>query len=421
MPIGIDEDIGSATALRSSQGAFSGACRLGCSGRSGSRTTNILRSLESRLLYLAVVVSWRLHVRKEARTLYGKAADSLVLAVDHFNSVWDRGRIEAVLIMLDRAFELLLKAIIVDRNGKIRAKDSNLTIGFDSCLRKCISEEPLRCLTEDEAVTLQNLNSLRDAAQHYFTELSEDLLYIYAQSAVTLFDKLSTDVLRLTLSDTMPKRVLPVSPKPPRDFGLILDGEFGDIAKMLSPGSRKGLDAKARIRSVAILQSSLDGQKSQPSDRELDGIVKRIRAGDGWRAIFPGVATLRIDPNATGPGLALRITKKEGEAIRLVPEGSPDAAVMAVKRVNELDFYSMGLNDLADKLKATSPKLLALIIADQMQKNLDYFKLVKIGRTAHKRYSPEALNHLHKRLKEVDLDAVWQQHRPRPAAKQPAR
>jgi hypothetical protein len=115
-------------------------------------------------------------MRKEARTLYGKAADSLVLAVDHFNRIWDRGRTEAVLILLDRAFELLLKAVIIHRNGKIREKgNSSLTIGFDSCLRKCISEEPIRCLMEDEAVTLQNLNSLRDAAQHYFTDLLEDL------------------------------------------------------------------------------------------------------------------------------------------------------------------------------------------------------------------------------------------------------
>lgn len=356
-------------------------------------------------------------MRKEAKTLYAKAADSLVLAVDHFNRVWGCGPTEAVLIMLDRAFELLLKAIIVHRGGKIRAADSNLTIGFDPCLRKCVSEEPLKCLSEDEALTLQNLNSLRDAAQHYFTELTEDLLYIYSQSAVTLFDKLATDVLALTLKDTMPNRVLPVSPKPPRDFGLILDAEFGDIAKLVAPGSRKRLDAKARLRSLAILQSSLDGRKSQPSDRELDGIVRRIRGGEGWRAIFPGVATLRIDPNATGPGLALRITKNQGEAIRLVPEGSPDTTVIAVKRVNELDFYSLGLNDLASKLKVTAPKLLALIVSDGMQGNSDYFKLVRIGKVVSKRYSPEALHHLHARIKEVDLNAIWQEHRTRPATK----
>jgi len=35
-------------------------------------------------------------VRKEPRTLYTKAVDSLILAVDHFNRVWDRGRTEAV-------------------------------------------------------------------------------------------------------------------------------------------------------------------------------------------------------------------------------------------------------------------------------------------------------------------------------------
>jgi hypothetical protein len=63
--------------------------------------------------------------------------------------------------------------------AKSRSPDS-LTIGFDLCLRKCISEEPLRCLIEDEALTIKNLNILCDAAQHYFTELSEDLLYIYS-------------------------------------------------------------------------------------------------------------------------------------------------------------------------------------------------------------------------------------------------
>ena len=43
-------------------------------------------------------------MRKEARTLHSKAVNSLVIAVDHFNRCWDRGRVEAVLIMLDHAF-----------------------------------------------------------------------------------------------------------------------------------------------------------------------------------------------------------------------------------------------------------------------------------------------------------------------------
>jgi hypothetical protein len=121
---------------------------------------------------------------------------------------------------------------------------------------------------------------------------------------VTLFDKLVSDVLGLRLKDTMPNRVLPVSPKPPRDFGLNLEAEFGEIAKMVAPGSRKRLDAKARIRSIAILQCSLDGRKSQPSDGELDGIVRRIRDGAGWRAIFP--ALQRCGSIRTRPGRVWR-------------------------------------------------------------------------------------------------------------------
>ncbi len=38
-------------------------------------------------------------MRKECKTLHAKAVDSLVLAVDHFNRAWDRGRTEAVLIL----------------------------------------------------------------------------------------------------------------------------------------------------------------------------------------------------------------------------------------------------------------------------------------------------------------------------------
>jgi hypothetical protein len=148
--------------------------------------------------------------------------------------------------------------------------------------------------------------------------------------------------------------------------------------------------------------------------REIGERFAGIRDGAGWRAIFPGVATLRIDPNATGPGLALRITKNQGEAIHLVPEGSPDGTVIAVKRVNELDFYSMGLNDLAKKLKITAPRLLTLIVSDNMQSNSDYFKLVRIGKGSFKRYSLEALNYLHRRVSEVDLDDIWKQNRPRP-------
>ena len=349
-------------------------------------------------------------MRKAAKTLDGKAVDSLVLAVDHFNRAWDRGRTEVVLILLDRAFELLLKAVIVHRAGgdAIREKKKEgMTIGFDLCLRKCLSDAALKCLTEDEVVALQSLNTLRDAAQHYMVELSEEHLYVYAQAALTLFGRLTREVLDRPLVAEIPQRILPVCAKPPADLSALFDVEFADIKRMVAPGSRKRLDAKAKLRSLAILQASLDGKKSQPSDAELDRVVKRINGGDAWREIFPGVATLTIVPEGPGPGLSLRITKKEGEAVHIVPEGAPDGTVLAVRRVNEIDYYSLGLMDLARKLEKPSNRLLWFIMQEGMQKDPEFFKLLRIGKSIHKRYSAKCYEALRATFAEVDLDALW--------------
>ena len=112
-------------------------------------------------------------MRREARILLGKATDSILLAIKHFNRPWGRGRPEAVLVLLDRAFELILKAAIVHRGGRIREPRAKETIGFETCVRKCLSDTKIGCLTQEAALTVRIINSLRDAAQHYVVDLSE--------------------------------------------------------------------------------------------------------------------------------------------------------------------------------------------------------------------------------------------------------
>jgi hypothetical protein len=74
-------------------------------------------------------------VKREAKSLLEKSTDSVLLAIEHFNRHLNTGRHEAVLIFLDRSFELLLKAIILHKNGKIREKEGKQTIGFNQCVR----------------------------------------------------------------------------------------------------------------------------------------------------------------------------------------------------------------------------------------------------------------------------------------------
>ena len=363
-------------------------------------------------------------MKKEARLLYARALDSLVIGVDHFNRCWDRGRTESVLIFLDRAFELLLKAIIVHKGGSIRDKrDKALTIGHDACLRLCFSDAKVKCLGEEDVISLQNLNNLRDAAQHYIVEPSEGQLYVYAQAAVTAFRRLAKDGLGLNLGDDVPDRMVVVSANPPASFGALLDLEFADIKKMVAPKSRKRLDAHARLRTMAVLEKSLEGERSQPTTAELNKIVKRINAGEAWRDIFPGVATIYIDPEESGIGLSLRITKNKGEAVHLVSEGAPGAAVVAVKRVAELDYFSLGFTDLLAKLKKKDPrvgfnKLGYLIKRENLQKNSECMKTFMVGKTKHVRYSPKALDHLYKIVTTENIDEIWSSRPTAPQKKQ---
>jgi len=348
-------------------------------------------------------------MKRETKILLGKAIDSLVLSIEHFNRPWDKGREEAVLILMDRSFELLLKAIIVHRNGKIREARAKETIGFDKCVRKCVSDPVLNCLTEQQAFTIQIINSLRDAAQHYILDISEQQLYIYSQAGATLFNQLLADVFGKKLSTYIPERVLPISTSPPRDFISVIDTEFSEIKKLLRPKSRKRLEARAKIRSLAIVESSLKGVRTQPSKPELEGVARQIEKGKNWRDIFPGVASLSLDSSGEGPSISIRLTKKEGEAVHLVPEGTPGATVMAVKPVNELGYYCLGLYQLADKLEITPPKLLAVIRKIGLQDDREYFKKFKIGATEYKRYSAKAVLHLKNTLPSLDIDQIWEE------------
>lgn len=117
-------------------------------------------------------------VKKEARLLKEKSLNSLVLSVEHFNRPWNTGRTDAVLMFLDHSFEMLLKASILHRNGAIRERGEKNTIGFDACIRRALSTGAIKFLTDEQALTLQAINGLRDAAQHHLVDISEGHLYL---------------------------------------------------------------------------------------------------------------------------------------------------------------------------------------------------------------------------------------------------
>jgi hypothetical protein len=345
-----------------------------------------------------------------------EACDALVLGVEHFNRPSDRGRSQAVLILLDHGFEMLLKAAIVHRGGKIREKREPMTLGFDACLRKSYSDGAIKFLDSNQVLSLQVINGLRDAAQHHLLDISEQHLYLQAQGGLTLFRDLMKSVFKIDLRDELPARVLPVSTSPPTDLATMFAAEIDEVRKLLLPGSRRRLEAAAKMRALAILEAVVGGQRSQPEQAHLTNLARKVQKGTSWDQLFPGVASLQLTTKGHGPALDLRITKKEGIPVQIVPEGTPGATVVAIRRVDELGFYNMSLTQLAGNLDITGPRTVALIRFAKIETDPDAFKPVVIGKSKFKRYSQKALDTLKKAMKTVDMGTIWQDYRPKARA-----
>lgn len=350
-------------------------------------------------------------MKKEVRQLRDKAVNALTLSIDHFNRPFDCGRTEAVLILLDHAFEMLLKAAIRHRNGRIRKPREKQTIGFDACVRKGLTDGNVKFLTDEQALTLQALNGQRDAAQHYLVDISEHQLYFYAQSGVTLFRSIYDNVFDDDLLVALPERVLPISTSAPKDLTALFDKEVEEIKQLIMPGTRKKMDAVAKVRSLAVLESAVNGDFEQPSDRELGKLCDRISNGEEWTSIFSGVASINIVAEGDGPTLSLRLTKNEGTPVRLLKEGEGVGGVLAIRRVNELDYYSLGAVDLAKKVKLTLPKLRAVIDHLRLCDNEDFFKEIKVGGSLHRRYSAKSISAINECLKNESIDKIWNERK----------
>ena len=349
-------------------------------------------------------------MKKETKLLVEKAIDALILSIEHFNRPDDRGRIEAVLILLDHSFELLLKAAILHKGGKIRKKRENQTIPFKHCVRTAIT---CKIITEEQALTLRTINGLRDAAQHYLVELSEQHLYLQSQTGLTLFKDILGGIFQKDLAEELPKRVLPLSTTPPLDITALFENELEDIRKLLLPKTRHRTEAIVKLRGLAIFDGAVRGETLQPSQSNLNKLADQVKQEKEWQEIFPGAASINLTSDGTGYNLSLRITKKEGIPVHIVPEGTPGAEIIAIKRVNELDFYNLSHTQLAENVGLTSPKTTAVVRYLKLKENDKYFKEIKIGKSKFGRYSQKAIHKIKEELPKIDIDEIWQKYKPR--------
>jgi hypothetical protein len=111
-------------------------------------------------------------MRATAKTLHGKALSSLRTAMTAFNSPYDDGRPTVVLLHLQHAFEMLLKAACVQGEPRSSTRSPAAASGSRRRSTKSCQLEGLK-LTQDEAGTLLAIDALRDDEQHWFNDVAK--------------------------------------------------------------------------------------------------------------------------------------------------------------------------------------------------------------------------------------------------------
>ena len=352
-------------------------------------------------------------MKRDARLLKRKAVASLRRAASAFNSLDDEGRHTSVLLHLQHAFEMLLKAGLHERGVPVIDRRTGQSIGF----KKCLNLAPMHLGMGDEDVgTLRAIDRLRDDEAHYLGFVSESILYVHLRAGVSIFDRLMTRIFHVSLADHLPARVLPISTQPPQDLDFLIDEEYSQVRELLRPGHRRRSDARARIRTLLALEGHTV-EDVELSETDVNRIERAIRAGDSRDAVFPRLAGLSTQ--TSGPEVTIKVltSRREGLPVRLIDADDPrDAA--AVREVDLQRKYCFSRSRLAELVGLSTPRSAALRAELDIDGDTDCHHAFAFGNSVHDCYSDAALQRMRKAIEGgIDLDAVWARHRSRPHRK----
>lgn len=339
---------------------------------------------------------------RDARTLKSKAIGSLRTAMTAFNSYDDEGRVTLVLMHLQHACEMLLKAVLVQRRARVFDKETGRSIGFERCLGLCLASHQL---ANDEAGIMRAVDAQRDAAQHWFVFVSEDLLYLQSRALITAFDAYLKRMFDTSLRDHIPARVLPLSTMPPGDFEFLVDKEFALVTELLKPGRRARDEARARIRTMLAMEAIVTDQV-EISERDIDRIEKAMRGGVAFNSVFPRLATVGTTIDGEGVNLVVHFTKKQGAPVHYIGGDDP-AAAAAVREVDLRKKFHMQAIPLARAIGLTPPKAKVLRAHLGIDNDAGCSHVFEFGSQKIRCFSDNALNKMKEVLPLVDMKKLW--------------
>lgn len=228
--------------------------------------------------------------------LLDKAQEAFVLALEIYNRPSIRYRVEGFSFFICNAWELMLKARIIDVSGieKIYYKDNpGRTITLERCISLVFTNEkdPLR-------KNLSDIIHLRNTSTHFIVEEYEQIYCGLFQSCVNNFDEKMYEYHGRNLSDVVPSHFLTLS--------MTADPATPDVirAKYSPDVAERFLFDEAEIEQERLLQDNL--RYSTVLVTEL-AIVKNPKNADFTVAYDSGsgkrIRTAKVfqDPRNTHP------------------------------------------------------------------------------------------------------------------------
>jgi hypothetical protein len=266
------------------------------------------------------------------RILKAKAISSLRRATAAYNGVDDDGRQTAVLLHLQHACEMLLKAALRERGVVLFDRSEGRvgrSIGFEKCVRLARQHVGL---TPEELGTLRAVDSMRDDEQHWIATVNEGILYLHARACVTLFNEILLDIFDERLADHLPERVLPISTRPPADLDVLIGEQFEQARQRLLPGQRRRAEARALLRGLLALEGHVS-EEAVVNEHDVNRVERGVKDGKSLDQIFPRLSTLGTAIDGEGPTLTVHFTKREGVPVTYVAADDPREAA-AVRQVD---------------------------------------------------------------------------------------
>ena len=344
--------------------------------------------------------------RRVSALLLDKSLASLRRAIGAFNGMDDDGRQAAILLHLQHAAEMLLKAGLSEKRIKVFDSRSGRSIGFERCL--ALASEHLS-VSGDQIGTLRTVDALRDDEQHWLGQVSEELLFLHVRATVEVLEDVMTRVFREALADNLPDRALPITTTPLEDFDILVDRQYRQITDLLEKGKRRTPEARALVRGLLALEGHA-ADDVRVSERDVNRIVKGVRAGKGVDEVFPRLRRVATSTTGTGANITVRFVKKGGAPVTYVAADDP-AEAAAVREVDLQRKYHRSANELADAVGLKRNKATALRRYLGIDDDTNCRHVFEFGSQKIVRYSDNAYRRMKEALEGgVDMDDVWAKH-----------